>query len=276
MLVSRFTPFSTATQIKKLNYKSRLFSHLALISCLSTLLINTSATAQNQCSDIDATHINAEHLRATYTVTDATGQQTKLTLIRNDQRVIYQPNPISFEMWNKRGEYVRYFPMEQRSISYRKGDLLSLNMHFNFQQLNHLVNPSTLQQLTIQQASNQPQITDQLIQNCQTSQYYQGVLQGNKIALAWQAQLALPLAMTIEKNNRAVEYQLSTLQTFDDKQFAALISGYKDMDFADVGDNESDPFIAKMIHQGFIQHGSSGFYDSQGNQLSGSDGSHQH
>jgi hypothetical protein len=26
------------------------------------------------------------------------------------------------------------------------------------------------------------------------------------------------------------------------------------MDFADIGDNEADPFVAKMIRQGFVAH----------------------
>lgn len=41
------------------------------------------------------------------------------------------------------------------------------------------------------------------------------------------------------------------------------------MDFADIGDNENDPFLMTMINLGFINHGASGFYDSQGGQLSG-------
>ncbi|MBX2880378.1 MAG: hypothetical protein KTR32_10625 [Granulosicoccus sp.] len=40
------------------------------------------------------------------------------------------------------------------------------------------------------------------------------------------------------------------------------------MDFADIGDNESDPFLKTMITFGFISHGASGFYDSSGQQIS--------
>ena len=55
-------------------------------------------------------------------------------------------------------------------------------------------------------------------------------------------------------------------------QFAEWYN-YQTTDYAYIGDNENDPFLAKMINQGFVEHGASGFYDAQGNQLQGS---HKH
>ncbi len=46
-------------------------------------------------------------------------------------------------------------------------------------------------------------------------------------------------------------------------------------DCADIGDNESDPFLLKMINQVDIEHGSAGFYDSKRMSLDASH-SHQH
>lgn len=44
---------------------------------------------------------------------------------------------------------------------------------------------------------------------------------------------------------------------------------YDSVDFAGIGDNEPDPFLARMINPGFIEHGDNNFYDSQGRVLSG-------
>ncbi|ABV86470.1 hypothetical protein [Shewanella pealeana] len=250
----------------------------SLISLCATSLTAANAT-ELSCNDIDA-----NHLSATYKVHHASGQQSTMTLLRNKDQVIYQRSPVSFEMWNKQGEYVRYFPEQQRSISYRKGDLRSLNMHFDFEQLNHLVSTSLISKLTQSEQAIQPIAADRENQitalECLNANRYHGALHLSQVQLVWAEKIALPVTMDVtmdmQQANQKVSYQLTSLKALSNDDFTSLISGYRDMDFADVGDNESDPFIAKMIHQGFIQHGSSGFYDSQGNQLSGGDSGHQH
>ncbi len=46
-------------------------------------------------------------------------------------------------------------------------------------------------------------------------------------------------------------------------------------DGADIGDNEFDPFLLKMINQVHIEHSAAGFYDSKRMSLDTSHG-HQH
>ncbi|GIU04334.1 hypothetical protein TUM4261_04050 [Shewanella sp. c952] len=229
----------------------------------------SSAAYATQCQSVETT-IDASHLSARYAVSNSHGDSREVTLIRNKQQVIYQHNPQSFELWDSRGEYVRYFPNERRSVSYRKGDLLSLNMHFNFEQLNHLISPATIEGLQ-QTAFSNTDMSDTCI-----TQQYTGEQSGQKLVVSWIDKLDLPRSFVVSNANGSMQYQLLELTAFPSNEFSALISGYQDIDFADVGDNESDPFIAKMIHQGFIQHGSSGFYDSEGNKLSGGESGHKH
>lgn len=275
---------SNKSIIKMSSTKAAVFT--SLISLCATSLTAANAT-ELSCNDIDA-----NHLSATYKVHHASGQQSTMTLLRNKDQVIYQRSPVSFEMWNKQEEYVRYFPEQQRSISYRKGDLRSLNMHFDFEQLNHLVSTSLISKLTQSEQAIPPIAADREHQiaalECLSANRYHGALRLSQVQLVWAEKIALPVtmdvtmevakdvAMDMQQANQKVSYQLTSLKALSSDDFTSLISGYRDMDFADVGDNESDPFIAKMIHQGFIQHGSSGFYDSQGNQLSGGDSGHQH
>jgi hypothetical protein len=78
-----------------------------------------------------------------------------------------------------------------------------------------------------------------------------------------------------ESADKAVNWQLAEV-TYDNKMIQQQLdtfSAYQSTDFADIGDNESDPFFRKMINLGFIEHSASGFYDSEGNSLSSA---HQH
>mgnify|MGYP003114794390 CR=1 FL=1 len=242
---------------------------LVLVGSLLSLFSSSIFAHAGQYQPFDPA-INGSHLSARYLVTKDNGVSHEITLLRNDQQVIYQHNPQSFELWDRRGEYVRYFPNERRSVSYRKGDLLSLNMHFNFEQLNQLISPAMLKKLQQRSISNTNQ------PDTSVTQQYSGEQSGHKLTVSWIDKLDLPHSFVVSNANGSMQYQLLELTPFSKNEFSALISGYQDIDFADVGDNESDPFIAKMIHQGFIQHGSSGFYDSQGNKLAGAESAHKH
>ncbi|MDB2386539.1 hypothetical protein N9W21_04260 [Shewanella sp.] len=207
--------------------------------------------------------LDASHLSARYRISNDKGETRELTLLRSPNRVIYQHHPHHFELWDRRGDYVRYFPSAKRSVTYAKGDLLSLNMQVNFDKLNQLMSPKTLQHSTLQSKDT-----------CQAWQHYHALQTDKKITLTWHESLALPQSLTAQSANELIHYQLIELKAFSETAFNQQIAGYQDIDFADVGDNESDPFLAKMIHQGFIQQGSSGFYDSQGNPLSAAGHSH--
>lgn len=236
--------------------------------------------------------------QASYQITVGSGEQARqqqLTLTRFDDTIIYQRSPVGYEAWHKNGEYVRYFPQEKRSISYRRGDLLALNIHTDLDRQFHLISPAALSQFEKGQS---------LQDSCFTRQSYSFNSKGHEenhshdegheesheenhshanksaanepqsLQLSWISELELPAEMTITQGEQRIVYRLSKLTPVSQEGFKRLTSGFQDLDFADVGDSESDPFIAKMITQGFIQHGSSGFYSADGQQLEG--GHHSH
>ncbi len=240
---------------------------------------------------------NPGRFQASYQITVGSGEQARqqqLTLTRFDDTIIYQRSPVSYEAWHKNGEYVRYFPQEKRSISYRRGDLLALNIHTDLDRQFHLISPAALSQFEKGQS---------LQDSCFTRQSYSFNSKGHEeshgeshshdeghgeshshanksatepqsLQLSWISELELPAEMTITQGEQRIVYRLSKLTPVSQESFKRLTSGFQDLDFADVGDSESDPFIAKMITQGFIQHGSSGFYSADGQQLEG--GHHSH
>ncbi|AQS37483.1 hypothetical protein Sps_02325 [Shewanella psychrophila] len=221
--------------------------------------------------ELVCTGVMPHQLSATYEVSQTRGVHVtkhQLQLTRYQDTAIYQRSPQSFEAWQHNGEYVRYFPMDKRSVSYRPSDLLSLNISYDLEQVFHLVSPQIRSKL--KQADN-------IQHTCLTVESFRGELKGQEVSLQWATSLDLPYQLTIGQGDQQLTYQLAEVKPVTQADFKALTTGYKDIDFADVGDSESDPFIAKMITQGFIQHGSSGFYTSDGQQITGNGhSSHSH
>ncbi|QQX81568.1 hypothetical protein JK628_06815 [Shewanella sp. KX20019] len=230
------------SNLKPFSYTSALVMAGGLIA----LLINSPAANAAQCQSLDSSHLSAR-----YAVSNDHGVTKEITLLRNHQQVIYQHNPQTFELWNTRGEYVRYFPSERRSVSYRKGDLLSLNMHFDFNQLNHLISPATIADMQ-QLPSSSSEVAETGTDLCMAEQLYQGTQKNHQLTISWLNQLQLPKSFKLTNNSGSIQYELVEVKPLTENVFNGMTAGYQDIDFADVGDNESDPFIAKMIHQGFI------------------------
>nr|WP_320125224.1 hypothetical protein [uncultured Shewanella sp.] len=241
--------------------KNRL---LALM--LSSLVLPNAAMAaqEAQCPTLQA-----EHLKAQYQVTNGKGQQWQMTLIRNGQDFIIQRDGSTFEQWSNNGEYVRYFPAEKRSVTYRKGDLRALNIQHDRDQLYHVVSPALPTHMTKTQAKQEA---------CFATQGFEGKVNGLESELVWIDAIGLPAEFILGQSQPNLAYKLVGVEPFASDAFVVLTQDYQDIDFADVGDSESDPFIAKMINQGFIEHGSSGFYNSEGQAIEaqGGHGSHSH
>jgi len=279
---------------------------LGLTASLGQFAMANTQSVSNQPDSQEQAHVKAGgsigdnanvcaakpgRFQASYQITVGNGEQARqqqLTLTRFDDTIIYQRSPVSYEAWHKNGEYVRYFPQEKRSISYRRGDLLALNIHTDLDRQFHLISPAALSQFEKGQSLQDSCFTRQSYsfkskshEESQGESHRESHSHANKSAteqqslqLSWISELELPAEMTITQGEQRIAYRLSKLAPVSQEGFKRLTSGFQDLDFADVGDSESDPFIAKMITQGFIQHGSSGFYSADGQQLEG--GHHSH
>ncbi|MCG9738555.1 hypothetical protein L1D32_10350 [Shewanella insulae] len=254
-----------------------------------TLLMGTPVIADTQSASQGHQHveegklicdsaIQATRFQASYEITAGTedkAQAHHLTLTRFDDTIVYQRGPVSYEAWQKNGEYVRYFPEQKRSISYRRSDLLALNIHTDIDKQFHLISPAALSRFDKGEQHKDACFTQQNYTHNSNTHKGKAQNQGKQqsLALNWISELQLPASLTITQGDQQLNYRLTKLTPINQQGFDLLTSGYQDLDFADVGDSESDPFIAKMIIQGFIQHGSSGFYSADGQQL---EGGHDH
>jgi hypothetical protein len=224
----------------------------------------------------------SEQLLAFYTITTTTEQDRKqakeqkqeLVVIRHGSRVAheYKDKAIS-EVWGKavkqRYRLVRYFDQHQRAIEYASADIPNIQGDEFWQQKNQLITDARLAEL------GQPTLSGSA---CAELASYQKTKAGSNVEVSYLMQEKL-LKFYQQKNAAVtVSWQLDKLLKDEEqvKQWFAKREAYQATDYSDIGDNESDPFLTKMINLGFIEHGSSGMYRADGKAIASEHQHHHH
>jgi len=215
--------------------------------------------------------IPASELIATYdinTVSDHHQPHHKtLTLLRSDNNVAYiYPNKAISEYWHQQTNglisLTRYFEQYQQGIEYQASEVKNKQ---TWQQLNQIISPALLNKMTL---------TNTTGTGCQQEHAYTYQAKQQQISLKWLPHLLLVKALTITSRSTVETWQLAQLDSSPvliTQQFKQW-QDYRTTDYADVSDNESDPFLAKMINMGFVGH-ASGFYQADGSAI---DHNHNH
>ena len=203
----------------------------------------------------------------------------QLNFLRKKNSVIYQNESTHItEQWhlqhNKAISLTRYFDIEKQGIEYQANEMK--NTH-SWQQFRLMISPDLLKSMTLIKQEGE---------GCNKIQHYTQTSPDKKhtITLTWLPELELidflevkTIAISVnsvtgmQSNNfqQITTWQLDDFSTSSKKVTTAFNAwqAYQSTDYADIGDNESDPFIAKMIHQGFVEHGASGFYHADGSPI---------
>ncbi len=226
---------------------------LGLISLVLSPLANAAQNTQQ-------THCPVA-LSAEYQVTDEQGAQDTFTLYRTEKDVLlHWPNRQQAQHWyllpNGQMKRTDYFLAYQRGIEYAMTTHTTAEAKAKWQQKFALMPAITVK----------THATSADCQNLVT----QTIANGELVAYPH-----LNLLHSVKQPQRTMSLAKLSFgkQAFEAMQ--AQLTHYPLTDFADVGDNEADPFLAKMINQGFVAHGASGFYDANGTPLSGGH-THQH
>lgn len=188
-----------------------------------------------------------------YAVTDNTQPVGELMVLRQADKhstVLYNPQRQIGEWWRladpQRPTFVRIFSKEQRRIDYTTGDLRTLHVEVNTQDIGTLGAASIRSHLQRYQPA----------QGChQDVTYYRGTYQGKQYQLAWFEPLAIPLSLTVSIADKQRSWQ--AVGAIRQQEIAPMMAHWQQFqrtDYADIGDNENDPFLAKLIHQGFVEH----------------------
>ncbi len=227
------------------------YLNIAKANCTDDIL---GARYKITTSDINGKHKNTSHL----------------TLWRDGNQVAHEHKDTGItEVWEKlkNGQLrlIKYFDKYKQGIEYEPNEI----------KIKHTITSWQLKkQLIAQSLIDNMQFVSTSKKGCDVSQQYKNKNSKETVRLEWLFKQKLVNNLTIKSNKGTVSWQLESIIT-DAKKVKNLFSqhaGYKTTDYADVGDNESDPFLSKMINMGFVSHGASGMYNQNGQLIEGGHG----
>jgi len=196
-------------------------------------------------------------LHASYQIVQVNEQGQKIsrtmTLYRTENQVGQYFHDKGYgDWWSKNSSskimLLRYFPKYQQSIEYQQDEIQGLKRQADFwQKKTQLVSLEFLSKMTIE---NVEKHEGNIIK---VMSYHD---KGQSIYVRWIANLKLLERIDIYSGNAMVSSWILDYLSIDPEQvatYACTIQSYQSTDYADIGDNESNPFLAKMIHQGFTE-----------------------
>lgn len=242
----------------------RMFLALALLSYSSFLFAT--------CKE-DAGVIGAKY--SITTANDGKGATTRfMKLWRYNQQVAHEYlNGNITEVWGKTSNgglhLVRYFDRDQRGIEYQPGEIKISGTKNVWEIKQQLISSELISNMLLQATEGK---------GCNKTERYKLKTTNREIQLQWQTNRRLIKSYSEETEHQKVTWELIEIVSVPEQIKNVFFSrtGFQTTDYADVGDNESDPFLMQMINLGFVEHGASGFYDSSGNKMDKPHAHHHH
>ncbi len=175
-----------------------------------------------------------------------------VVLWRRDKQVAIQNVTTKItELWelttNNRLRLVKYFDDYQRGIEYQPGEVNHGQGENDW---------SLKQQLVSNSLINNMSVDSSLEDDCGVRQNLSLAEEHDSIKLTWAPDRSLMLDMEVKNGDGASTWTLQKTETDQSliKDYFASLLGYQTNDYIDIGDNESDPFLLKMIKLGFVDH----------------------
>ncbi|MEC8052591.1 MAG: hypothetical protein VX210_17485 [Myxococcota bacterium] len=219
----------------------------------------------------DLCELKRDELAVTYTTSVTTKDGLVGTksqeLWRNGRQTVHraldtQVSDAYYLQSNNLVKLTRYFDGHQRGIEYSASELPQDKALDGWQALQQTVDIGTL--------TDEKYLAGSSGQGCKGMKQFVKSTDTSSMKLLWNEELALVLSLQVEKKGILREWVLaSVVDKKTQQETTQAWESFQLTDYADVGDNESDPFLLKMVNLGFIEHGASGFYDADGNQLGG-------
>lgn len=243
-----------------------VLSSIALIS-LSFFTVLTSTTSQASTNDTceQKLFVNYTIEQKSMALDEVTNNQNhafSLQLLRRENQIL-QLNDESktSTLWqklpNKLVKETRYFDQFQRGIEYEPKKLPSDAWQIKAQ----LIAPRLIEQMSL---------INETGMGCQRMQHFK--LHDDKISLDlwWLPEIQIVKKLkqvTADHQTVWLTQAINTDKNVINRIFEK-VQNYQTTDYADIGDNESDSFLAQMINLGFVEHGASGFYNANGQTIS--------
>lgn len=222
------------------------------------LYVTANYEVSQQVADSSSAHHSHEHDN------QHTLDKQQLTLHRFNKQVVHlYPEKHYGDWWtktaNNRLMLNRFFPDNQRVIEYQADELSS---KLSWQSKYQLLESDFINKMEVVKESGA---------GCQLSQQRSFEKGEYHYQLTWLPKWSLVTSYQVFRGDEKIarwqllNYQVNKKQIAD---YIAELSDYRATDYADIGDNENDEFLAKMINQGFVEHKATGFYNSQGDNIS--------
>ena len=193
-----------------------------------------------------------------------TSRTTSLHLWRNGNKVTHEyPATNITESWtlvrNKFIKPTRFFDAHQRAIEYQPGETIHGKKESDFSYRYQLISDKLIDVMTLDTVGGK---------GCNTVEYYSLDNSQGHFKLAWLPHLKLIESFSVDKSGYVREWKLKTVDfNKNTKDFFTKRQNYQSTDYADIGDDHTDPFLTKMVTQGFIEAGASGYYDEHGHSI---------
>lgn len=252
----------------------------SLGSLVVTALTAIAVTSDGYAMDCG---VNPEKMRARFTLektwhggntAEASASTTQLGVWRRGEEVAHELEDQQItEIWNRlpngRVRPVRYFDEYRRGIEYQPNEVSGSSATDIWAKKTQLVTNSQKESMTLIKTEGK---------GCDKIEYYRAQGDGVHYLLHWSPVKALPVRYREVTKQYSFTATLAHVDTSAQQvdRFFGLRDGYQTTDYADIGDNEHDPFLIKMINLGFVSHGASGFYNANGDSLEPASHHHGH
>lgn len=214
-------------------------------------------------------------LKVTYEITktnvnSAKRHTTELMIWREQGRVAHQyPATQITEVWERPAHGMikptRYFDHHHRAIEYQPGESVHGKVEQDWSYRYQLVSETLLSKMTLAESTGS---------DCELKQTLTLSDKRQSISVTWWPNKKLVESLSLDNGHIQETWTLRDQQIDPSSlaSFFATRAAYQSTDFADIGDDHSDPFLTNMVNLGFIEAGASGFYDQHGNAI----GEHSH
>lgn len=231
--------------------------------CLIVLFIGV-------CSSSYANQLSCEqaYTVAHYQIVNSTqNTQTPLVLVRSPNKVAHHyPATLITESWElnqvKMIKPTRYFDQYKRAIEYQPTELVHGKAEKDWSYRDQLVSNDFLEKAELVAQKNE---------GCELAALYQynGAELNYRMTYLPQKRLISTFEVATADGEIIEAWTLTqaTHEQTEVQAFFAQRDDYQSTDFADIGDDHTDPFLTNMVTLGFIEASSSGFYqaDDKGN-----------
>ncbi len=205
---------------------------------------------------------------------EALTSTSRLALWRRGKEVAHELEDQQVtEVWNLlpngRVRPVRYFDEYRRGIEYQPNEVEGSTDEKIWAKKTRLITKISKNTMKLLRSQGD---------GCDKLDYYSAQRKGVHYLLTWSPSKELPVRYKEVTQHYSFTATLTLYEPDESKvdSFFTDRDSYQTTDYADIGDNESDPFLLKMINLGFVSHGASGFYNANGDALESASPHHRH